>query len=251
MPHLKPQHKTQPLWKTWDNLAQKKGIRHTVYAVNGDEYTGEWLNNHKHGKGTEKTQSTGAIYDGDWKWGKRDGFGTYSVPDGEGIYIKQYSGGWRNGLKHGYGMFFYGKKVFYEGEWKEGKRSGWGRMVYDDGSIYEGEWQNDLRHGDGMLRLPNENRYEGSWKADRKNGPGKFYYLDRGQQYNGVWVDDVPRCGALTDYGRSSAPMPTKYVIPECALENVGEVLLEASDDLQQLEKRTKTDAKRLAPTSA
>ena len=42
--------KTHQLWKKNDYRAQKKGIRNTIYSINGDEYTGEWLNNMKHGK---------------------------------------------------------------------------------------------------------------------------------------------------------------------------------------------------------
>lgn len=49
MPHLKEEKQKQPLWKTWDYKAQKKGVRHTVYSVNGDQYTGEWLDNKKDG----------------------------------------------------------------------------------------------------------------------------------------------------------------------------------------------------------
>ena len=50
MPHLKPQKVTRPLWVDWDYKANKKGLHHTVYSVNGDEYTGDWLDNKKHGK---------------------------------------------------------------------------------------------------------------------------------------------------------------------------------------------------------
>ena len=50
MPHLKEGKRTEPLWKEWDQKAQKKGIRNTVYSVNRDEYTGEWLENKRHGK---------------------------------------------------------------------------------------------------------------------------------------------------------------------------------------------------------
>lgn len=61
----------------------------------------------------------------------------------------------------------------------------------------------------------NENRYEGSWKDGKKNGPGKFYYLNSGQVFEGVWVDNVPKCGTMQDYGRDGAPGPTQYPIPE------------------------------------
>lgn len=50
MPHIKQPKVKEPLWKDWDYLAQKKGVRHTVYSVNGDQYTGEWLDNKKDGK---------------------------------------------------------------------------------------------------------------------------------------------------------------------------------------------------------
>ena len=52
------------------------------------------------GKGTYKWKQTNCIYDGDWKEGKRNGFGTFSIPTKEGGYQKQYSGGWKNDKRH-------------------------------------------------------------------------------------------------------------------------------------------------------
>ena len=60
----------------------------------------------------------------------------------------------------------------------------------------------------------NENRYEGSWKDDKKNGAGKFYYLDKGQLYEGVWHDDIPKAGEMKDFDRGTAPQATQYPIP-------------------------------------
>jgi len=231
MPHLKQPKIHEPLWKEWDYKAQKKGLRHTIYTVAGDEYTGEWLDNKKDGKGTFKWKSTGALYDGDWKKGKRNGFGTLSIPKRPGEYQKQYSGGWKNDMRHGFGTNFYGETEYYEGEWYADKRSGWGRMYYADGAIYEGEWYDDQRSGQGMLRLTNENRYEGSWKNDMKNGNGKFFYLDKGQLYEGVWVDDIPKCGSMKDFGREGAPEPTQYPIPEIKLEDANQVLVDAETE--------------------
>jgi len=230
MPYKKVPRKKQPLWKEWDYKAQKKGVRNTVYSVNGDEYTGEWLDNKKHGKGTQRWKKTGAIYDGDWKCGKRNGFGTLSFPAAEGGYLRVYSGGWKNDKRHGYGTNFYSAEEYYEGEWYADKRSGWGRMYYADDSIYEGEWYNDQRSGQGMLRLADENRYEGSWKTDKKNGPGKFFYLDKGQVYEGVWVEDIPKCGTVVDFGREGAPDPTQYPIPELTLYDPSGVLQDAEN---------------------
>ncbi|XP_032864272.2 MORN repeat-containing protein 3 isoform X1 [Tyto alba] len=154
MPIVKYPRATEPLWHEWDRKAQKCGLRHTVYAVNGDQYTGEWLDNLKHGKGMQVWKHTGAIYSGDWKFGNRDGYGSYSIPDSvTKEYKKVYVGWWKNNQKCGYGLMFYPSGERYEGEWSRGLRSGWGRMYYQDGSIYEGQWLEDQPGGQGMLRL--------------------------------------------------------------------------------------------------
>ncbi|XP_025897618.1 MORN repeat-containing protein 3 [Nothoprocta perdicaria] len=238
MPLVKVPAPVEPLWHEWDRKAQKSGLRHTVYAVNGDQYTGEWQDNLKHGKGTQLWKRTGAIYKGDWKFGKRDGYGSYSVPDPvTKEYKKVYTGWWKNDKKCGYGTTFYPGGEYYEGEWSGGQRSGWGRMYYGDGSIYEGQWLRDRPCGQGMLRLPNENRYEGGWKEGKKHGPGKFFYLDTGQLFEGVWAADIPKYGTMIDFGRDEAPTPTQYPIPKIELADPDGVLEEAQamfDDSQK-----------------
>ncbi|CAH2295848.1 MORN repeat-containing 3 [Pelobates cultripes] len=229
MPLVKSPKKAEPPWKEWDHKAQKSGLRHSVYSVNGDEYSGEWFNNLKHGKGTYTWKRTHSEYEGEWECGRRSGFGTFSVQDPTtGVYVKVYSGSWKNDKKHGYGTKFYSDKEYYEGDWKDGKRSGWGRMYFANGDIYEGEWLEDKHNGQGMLRLANENRYEGSWKGGKKHGPGKFYYLDKGQLYEGIWLEDIPKCGTMIDFTSTEAPFPTKYPIPEVKLEDANGVLAEA-----------------------
>ncbi|KAM8816701.1 MORN repeat-containing protein 3 isoform 1-T1 [Rhynchonycteris naso] len=188
MPISKCPQKSEPLWKDWDRKAQKNGLRHHVYAVNGDRYVGEWKDNMKHGKGTQTWKKKGAIYEGDWKFGKRDGYGTLSLPDQEtGKYRRVYSGWWKGGKKSGYGIQFFGPKEYYEGEWCCNQRSGWGRMYYSNGDIYEGQWLNDKPEGEGMLRLKNGNRYEGYWQRGLKNGSGRFFHLDHGQNSRPRW----------------------------------------------------------------
>jgi len=231
MPFLKAPKTRQPLWRCSDERAQKKGVLHTIYSVNGDEYTGEWLNNKKHGKGTYKWKANGRLYDGDWKEDMRNGFGTYSIPTPDGGYLKQYSGGWKDDKKHGYGTKYYGANSSYEGEWYCGKRNGWGRMTYPDCTIYEGEWYDNKRSGQGILRLACGNRYEGSWLRGLKNGPGKFFYVDKGQVYEGVWQDDIARCGQMKDWDRETAPDPTPYPIPPNDLEDPDKVLEEAAEN--------------------
>ncbi|XP_059732048.1 MORN repeat-containing protein 3 isoform X2 [Bos taurus] len=181
------------------------------------------------GKGTQVWKKNGAIYEGDWKSGKRDGYGTLSLPDQEtGKYKRAYSGWWKGDKKCGYGIQFFGPKEYYEGDWCGNQRSGWGRMYYSNGDIYEGQWRNDKPEGEGMLRLKNGNRYEGNWQRGVKNGSGRFFHLDHGQLFEGFWVDDVAKCGTMIDFGRDEAPQPTQFPIPEVKILDPDGVLEEA-----------------------
>lgn len=65
MPVTKCPRKSEPLWKGWDRKAQKNGLRHQVFAVNGDHYVGEWKGNLKHGK-QEILRGLGASMGSEW-----------------------------------------------------------------------------------------------------------------------------------------------------------------------------------------
>lgn len=131
MPYIKIYPKSLPRAKLLDIKAQKCGLRHTVFSANGNEYTGEWKDNMKHGeiafstevklckyigymiaklkslliyfqgKGRQLWKRSCAEYNGEWKFGKCDGYGTYSVllPETK-KYAKKYCGEWKNGKKH-------------------------------------------------------------------------------------------------------------------------------------------------------
>jgi len=60
----------------------------------------------------------------------------------------------------------------------------------------------------------NGNRYEGSWNGGVKNGAGQFFYLDKGQVYEGMWVDNLAKCGQMKDWNRESAPDATEFPLP-------------------------------------
>ncbi len=147
-----------------------------------------------------------------------------------GEYRKLYTGEWAANTRSGYGTQYYSDVEYYEGQWGDDRRDGWGRMYYADGSVYEGLWRRDRREGQGLYKLPNQNRYEGLWLADKKHGDGKFYYLDSGQLFEGTWVDDVARCGAMRDLQRESAPAPTQYAIRTLELADPAGVLAAARE---------------------
>ncbi|XP_069816031.1 MORN repeat-containing protein 3-like isoform X2 [Dendropsophus ebraccatus] len=218
---LKTTKSIEPQWKDWDRKAQKSGLRNTVYSINGDEYTGEWINNLMHGKGKYVYKKANAIYQGDWICGRRSGYGTFAVKDAStGEYIRVYAGNWINDKKHGAGTYYYSDDEYYEGSWESSKRSGWGKMFYANGDIYEGEWRSDKHCGLGKLYLANKNCYEGSWRNGLKHGPGKYYFFDTGRIYDGFWVKDIPKCGTLKAAGYSKALSTKRRLIPEGITNN-------------------------------
>lgn len=103
--------------------SQQSLLQRTVFCPSGGKYTGEWLGDKKHGerpyisphtvtpgpyacnlfqgRGTQVWNKAGAVYIGEWKHGRRDGHGTYSVlVPGTKDYAKKYCGEWKNGRKH-------------------------------------------------------------------------------------------------------------------------------------------------------
>ena len=77
-----------------------------------------------------------------------------------------------------------------------------------------------------LLYAASDDRYEGSWKDDKKHGSGKFFYLDKGQLLRGTWIEDVPKCGMMEDFGREGAPHMTKYPIPEVSRQACAVLLI-------------------------
>ncbi len=74
-------------------------------------------------------------------------------------------GNWKRGRRHGFGVQFYGgssssSSSWYEGQWSEGRPAGWGRRVYPDGSSYEGGWVAGKRQGVGLFRDEKGGRFE-------------------------------------------------------------------------------------------
>lgn len=66
-----------------------------------------------------------------------------------------------------------------------------------------------------LLTEANGNWYEGGWRDGKKHGKGKAYYPDKGQLYEGLWLDGDAKCGTVCDFGREKAVTPTKYPIPQ------------------------------------
>lgn len=108
-------------WKTGDEIGANKNMKYL------DSYLGQWRDNKPHGKGKmtyENPRSPkydygpiGGVYEGEWKFGERDGFGTFISEEG-----------WT-----------------YQGLWKEGRRHGKGVVTYSNGRKEESIWINDAK----------------------------------------------------------------------------------------------------------
>jgi hypothetical protein len=135
-------------------------------------YEGDFMHGMRHGKGRYEFREE--VYDGEWKWDHRHGWGQLSCADGSTI-----KGEWQNGKTHGFASVVDQKgTVIYEGEFKEGKRHGLGRQLFESGDMYDGGWQNGRLNDRGVYYFTNGDRLLGMWKEGLYDGVGVFHYAD-------------------------------------------------------------------------
>jgi hypothetical protein len=179
-------------------------------------YSGSWVEGTMHGYGISNSyqglrrsgvkSGVGADlhYTGDFKNDKYDGYGVLTDEGG------QYQGEWREGLKDGFGTFKLQSGDEYEGSYSLNRRSGYGVMRYVSGDRYEGNWSKDAYHGEGTLyskdgrvyagwysegrgssyghfTTPDRHIYQGELSCGRFHGNGRLFYADLTLRYDGSW----------------------------------------------------------------
>ncbi|TNV80604.1 hypothetical protein FGO68_gene1538 [Halteria grandinella] len=83
--------------------------------------------------GTGNYQSEdGETYQGEYKRGKRHGYGKVTYPSG-----KSYDGQWQNNNKHGQGRYTYSSGRYEEGQWKDSKKVGEHKKYSKEGTLRE------------------------------------------------------------------------------------------------------------------
>jgi len=208
---------TEQLWKVNDRKAQKQGVHKSVYwvkkrkpqedgKIKGEKwyqscsYEGDWNENVREGYGV-MIYSNGNKYEGNWANNKREGHGTlWKLVNKSGEKYKRiYTGDWEEDKMSGQGTYFYPNEDRYDGSWFKGKKHGEGRMLYSNGDIYEGQWIEDMKEGYGTLTRATGDYFEGYWFRDMRHGQGSHYFAEKNKIYVGEWVDDVPKCGVLTE----------------------------------------------------
>jgi hypothetical protein len=147
------------------------------------EYDGEWQNDLPHGHGTEIFLENGAQYSGQFRLGKKHGFGKYTWADGS-----SYEGDFNNNIIGGKGRYEWSDGRIFEGDWLGGSMHGYGIFTWPDGRRYEGEYQNDSKHGNGTFYWQDGRKYEGQWSEGKQHGRG-VYTSSEGEKKEGIWRD--------------------------------------------------------------
>mmetsp|Transcript_21808 Transcript_21808/g.61386 ORF Transcript_21808/g.61386 Transcript_21808/m.61386 type:complete len:144 (-) Transcript_21808:94-525(-) len=101
-----------------------------------------------------------------------EGRGRKVWPDGT-----VYDGEWKAGRKHGYGILEEANGRRYEGAWRDGQRHGVGSQIFDASTRYEGRWENGLQHGSGKYVRQKDgvmSAFEGRWVQGSYHGAGTF-----------------------------------------------------------------------------
>ena len=101
-------------------------------------------------------------YTGDWINDTKFGRGTMFFKNGD-----RYDGMWLNDSPHGEGRMIYANGDVYEGFFHLSKRCGYGVLTKRNGDHFEGQWVNDKREGQGSYYFMEKNQvYVGEWVDD-------------------------------------------------------------------------------------
>nr|CAG4718530.1 unnamed protein product [Naegleria fowleri] len=122
------------------------------------------------------------------------GYGTWKFVNGNDIMT--YSGQWKFGKKDGLGTFQM-SNLIYEGQWSDDQVSGYGVLKvtdgYHKGSIYYGEFENGKRNGKGV-QFYMYNQDECSREDDTHHHPQDLIKDEYGHEfyewYRGEWRND-------------------------------------------------------------
>ena len=133
-------------------------------------YEGEWKNGRISGEGRIKWEN-GNLYEGEFKMNHIEGNGYMVWYD----LLEKYIGRWKSDKQNGLGMHIWYEpkgelkemRNRYVGEWEEGIRQGYGVFFYSNGAMYEGEWKNNMKHGFGIMKFEDGKKYIGRFEEDR------------------------------------------------------------------------------------
>lgn len=215
----------------------KAGFGVQVYE-NGDKYEGEWLNNCRNGFGTywvrNEHRRLVRAYTGQYLNDKKHGKGTMFFEDG-----RRYDGHWAANEITGFGRMIYTNGDVYVGEWRQDMRHGYGVFTRVNGDYYEGNWLLDKREGYGThLFAGNGKVIVGEW-ADDQPRTSVLYKLSEDERQgntlekNSILKNQILKKRAVAEATELSVKF-TKMMLPALQLENPIEVLESALAEVRR-----------------
>lgn len=106
--------------------------------MSGNYYIGEFRDGLKSGQGVMHWVTRNEKYDGEWKSDKPEGLGTHvwlEQKKAHQVLRNRYQGEFKDGLRHGFGIFFYANGARYEGEWFENMKHGYACFISEDEKV--------------------------------------------------------------------------------------------------------------------
>ena len=147
-------------------------------------YTGDWINDLFHGKGTYYW-TDGTKYVGEFYRGLIYGKGKLTKPSGE-----IYEGFFVDGLRRGRGKTHWVNGDSHVGYWWDNELHGRALYKWHSGAIYDGKFKNGIRSGKGTETFAEGSKFTGVWREGKVYGNGIFTTKD-GVVIEGKWNNDL------------------------------------------------------------
>lgn len=172
---------------------------------NGSKYTGEFLDDLKHGEGTHQG-ADGGFYTGSWQKGLFEGLGEVRWVDDYGHT--------------------------YTGSWQKGKAEGYGEACWGDGRTYKGSFRNGLCHGYGVETWPKGAniiiKYVGEWREGEPCGSDGVYTRSDGSLFLGPIMPSPPQASTAQTVRASGAEQLSKPFLRELCIVIVPSLIVVA-----------------------
>lgn len=150
----------------------------------GSIYEGELVMGKPNGYGT-RTLVSGNIFEGQHKDGFAHGHGTMRYKSDS--KLDRYVGNWRSGKRHGFGKLILHDASRLIGDWKNDEFN-YGEYKGSSGVIMSGKWDSEYLKA-GTMRLENGSEYSGDFIEDGMFGVGSLLSVN-GDRYTGMFQDN-------------------------------------------------------------
>jgi hypothetical protein len=149
-----------------------------------------------------------------------------------------YQGEYKNGVPNGYGTSTFATGEKYVGEWKDGKRHGQGTATFANGDKYVGEYKDDKFNGQGTYFRADGRIGLGEWVEDKPSGRFIEYRADKTVERSGIFKNSTLVTSQFID--------PNSFT--RIASNNTSPAITDSQrQEIEQRERQIAIDSERLA----